>query len=426
MRSPYEIIEAKKRSMELSPQDIAYFIHEYTVGRVNDAQMAAFCMAVTICGMSDEETVALTQAMAESGDMVDTRSIPGLCDKHSTGGVGDKTTFLIAGMLGAIGVPVGMMSGRGLGHTGGTLDKLESIDGWKCSFSANEFMDLVDANGIAIIGQTGELAPADKKMYALRSLTATIDSIPLICASIMSKKIASGSQNLVLDVKYGGGAFIEDKGQSKALAEMMCSIGRAAGMNIGYCQSPVDDVLGKTAGNAVEIAECLNIMSGQIDPLSEKLVELSLDLAELLADMYFPEKAGQNRKALKDSLFNNRAYVAFARFVEGQGGKVDDGKPVMRLPDETIELLSPATGVIQAVDVKGVGMSLARMGANRLFEGEPIHHDVGLVVAAHLGDHVDAGQPLGWICYNKQRSERKISSAADTEKAVLSQCWEIA
>ena len=429
MTTPYQIIDAKKRGRELSGNDISFMVESYVSGSVSDAQMAAFLMAVCLNGMSMEECTALTMAMAESGEVLDMSAFPDLMDKHSTGGVGDKTTFLVGPMVAALGYPVGMMSGRGLGHTGGTLDKLESIRGFRCSLSAGEYRETISECGLSIISQTAELAPADARMYALRDLTATVDSLPLIASSIISKKVASGTRNIVLDVKYGSGAFLPDKGDASKLAQTMESIARGCGINAKACLSDAGDVLGCYAGNAVEIEECLDILSGRVSPLNEGLVGLSVDLASELVMMAEPDASlGDIRRRLRATLDDGSALEKFSGMCRCQGAVLSDGLPVVDfLPDREVAIRAERAGVVSSVDARGVGLAIVELGGGRVFAGDAVFHDVGVRVGVHRGDRIGWGEPLAWVCYRGDASGRRegFSGLLDGVVETLAECWEI-
>ena len=423
--SAYSVISKKKFGSRLSVEEIAFFIDSYVSGRISDAQMAAFLMAVRLNGMGEEETLCLTESMAASGNTIDTSSIPNLLDKHSTGGVGDKTSFLIVSMLSATGHVVGMMSGRGLGHTGGTLDKLESIEGFQCNYTADGYLELLENNKAAIISQTDDLAPADKRMYSLRNETATIDSIPLIAASIMSKKIASGTQNLVLDVKYGSGAFMKSYDEAKELAQLMVAIGRGYGMRADYRLSPVEDVLGSAVGNAIEIQECLDIMDGKRDPLVEELRALSVQLAADLVNMVEPDRDRLDvEQRLAATLEDGSAKAAFLRMVAAQGGNVTDGI-ALPLCSHYVDVFPQRSGIVSFVEVERIGLIAASLGANRIYSEDEIFHDVGIEVLCHLGDTVEEGVPIARIRYGEASKKRLDAIEISTAAEALSQCYAI-
>ena len=424
-KTAYQVIQTKKRGEELSYGDVKIFVDGYVSGTITDAQMAAFMMAVNFQDMTKDETLALTDSMAKSGRVIDTTTIPDLLDKHSTGGVGDKTTFLVAAMLNAAGYNVGMMSGRGLGHTGGTLDKLESISGFRSEFDEEEYLSTLEENGIAIISQTDDIAPADKKMYALRNETATIDSIPLIAASIMSKKIASGTRNIVLDVKWGDGAFMKERADAEKLAEVMEEIGRGHGMKTAAVVSPMNDVLGWAVGNAIEIRECLDIMDGIEDPRSQDLIDLSVGLSAILANLVDAETSCEDLSdKLRKTLSNGTAKASFIKFLAAQGVDISNGIPLVEYSPKA-DVIASSNGFIEAVDVEKIGLVLARLGANRVRAGEPVHHDVGLDVKVHIGDEVSSGDVVATLCWGKISESRLNSDTVEHAVAELLSCWKL-
>ena len=425
MFSAYDVISKKKHGCKLEQAEIAELVASYVSGDVSDAQVAAFLMAVCLNGMDEEETFYLTEAMAASGEVMDTSEIPNLLDKHSTGGVGDKTSFIIVAMLSALGYNVGMMSGRGLGHTGGTLDKLESVEGFRCDYSAEEYLDLLKTKGAAIISQTGDLAPADKKMYALRNETATIDSVPLIAASIMSKKIASGTQNLVLDVKYGSGAFMKERDKASELARLMTAIGRMHGINTEYRLSSMDDVLGSAVGNAIEIQECLDIMDGKRSALTDNLRVLCIELAADLACMVESGKTHLDMEAdLSHTLEDGSAKAAFMELLENQGCDVSNG---VKMPYSLccVGVLAKGTGKVLSVDVERIGLIAASLGANRVHSDDEVFHDVGIEVLCHLGDELECGSLLAKIHYGEISRDRLDRDTLDEAVRSLAECYVI-
>lgn len=423
LRSAYEIIQDKKRGRELSDSDISSFVASYVKGVITDVQMSAFMMAVFFCGMTAAETASLTRAMAQSGHVLDTSDFPLLLDKHSTGGVGDKTSLLIAPMLRAAGFTVGMMSGRGLGHTGGTLDKLESVAGFNCNVDPDRYLELLSDPGIAIISQTEGLVPADKKMYALRNETATIDSIPLIAASIVSKKIASGTRNIVFDIKWGRAAFMATEEDARTLAEAMVGICRKCGMRADAVLTPSYDVLGKAVGNAIEIVECLDIMEGRADGRSKGLIDLSVDLAVRAAALVSDEDEEALSSRLRATLSDGSALVAFYSMLAAQGADLSNGVPLAGYKPQ-IEIKVDRSGEIVGVDAERIGLVMAGLGANRVSATEEVFHDVGLDVEVHVGDEVHAGDVIATLCFDDESGVR-LGSRAEDAAAGLGQCWEI-
>ena len=427
MKTPYQIIDAKKHGNRLTDEDIRYFIGGYMSNDISDAQMSALLMAICFNGMDASECTSLTLAMAESGEQLDMSSFPSLMDKHSTGGVGDKTTFLVGPMVAALGYPVGMMSGRGLGHTGGTIDKLESIPGFTAALSADAYRETISQCGFSIISQTPELAPADARMYALRDLTATVDSLPLIAASIMSKKIASGTRNIVLDVKYGSGAFLPDKADSMRLAKMMEDIAAGCGIKAKAVLSDAGDILGNHAGNATEIAECLDILSGNIPAGCEELVELSVKLATELILLESPDSCplGVGRR-LYQTLEDGSALEKFGAMCECQGAEMDGSVPIVKhLPDKQVPVFAGKCGQVAEVDAKGIGLSIVRMGGGRAFPGDAVCADVGVEALVHRGDMVSEGDAIAYIEYLEEESSSRLEAVLPGEAEALSRCWTI-
>lgn len=390
----YDLIEEKKRGETLSDQEIAYMIRGFTKGEIPDYQMAAMLMAIYFKGMSDEEITAMTMEMAKSGDMVDLSGIKGIkVDKHSTGGVGDKTTLIIGPIVAACGVKVAKMSGRGLGHTGGTIDKLESIPGFSTSIPREEFFDIVNRTGIAVIGQSGNMVPADKKIYALRDVTATVDSIPLIASSIMSKKIAAGSDGIVLDVKTGSGAFMKTLDDSIALAQKMVAIGTRAGRNCCALITDMDVPLGHAVGNALEIKESIEVLTGG-GP--EDLREVSLGLAANMLHMAQKGTIEECCRLAEEAIENGSALKALARMVEGQGGD----KSYVEQPDKfpcasySYEVLADKEGVITHMDTESVGIASVLLGAGRSRKEDVIDLSAGIVLKKKYGEKVQAKDVL--------------------------------
>ena len=390
-----ELIERKRDGEELAADELCELVLAYARGEVPDYQMAAFCMAVYFRDLSPGETLALTEALIASGETIDLRTAIGrkVVDKHSTGGVGDKTSLAVGPIVAACGVPFGKMSGRGLGHTGGTLDKLESIPGFRVELTIDEFVQQVRTVGLAIIGQTGDLVPADKQLYGLRDVTATIDSIPLIASSIMSKKIAAGAQAIVLDVKVGDGAFMKTLEGACALAAAMRVLGRGAGREVVCVLTDMDQPLGHAVGNALEIHETLATLRGE-GP--EDFTELVLGAcAHLLAlsDLGVDEAAGRERAAA--AVRDGSALAAYERWISAQGGNPDEGAlptaPVVR------SVTAAREGYVSRLGAVAVGMAALRLGAGRSTKDDVIDHAVGVRCLRKRGDAVAAGEPLAEI-----------------------------
>jgi pyrimidine-nucleoside phosphorylase len=392
---PAELIRRKRDGEELSHDEISGLILGYTCGEVPDYQMAAFCMAVFFRGLSPAETFALTDAMIRSGDTIDLGAALGrkVVDKHSTGGVGDKTSLSVGPIVAACGVPLGKMSGRGLGHTGGTLDKLESIPGFRTELTLDEYVAQVRDVGVAIIGQTADLVPADKLLYGLRDVTATVDQRSLIASSIMSKKLASGAQAIVLDVKVGNGAFMQTIESARALAETMIEIGENAGREVVCLLTDMDQPLGAAVGNALEVREALDTVRGR-GPAD--FTELVLDAcAKLLAlsDLGIDEAEGRRRA--EAAVADGSAEATWRRWIEAQGGTADESAlpaaPVVR------DLTSPVAGYVSKLSAIDVGNAAVHLGAGRRTKDDEIDHAVGIVVRAKRGDRVEVGQTLATI-----------------------------
>jgi pyrimidine-nucleoside phosphorylase len=387
---------ARKRDGEaLSRSEIDAFVAGVTDGSIPDYQASALLMAIVLRGMSDQETGWLTDAMVRSGDRVDLSDIPGIkVGKHSTGGVGDKISVILAPVAAACGVIVPKMSGRGLGHTGGTLDKLESIPGFRIDLTIDQFKQVLREVGSAIIGQTASLAPADKKLYALRDVTATVESIPLISASIMSKKLAEGSNALVLDVKCGDGAFMKDLDRARALAASMVAIGRQAGVRTEAVITDMESPLGCAIGNSLEIIECLDTLKGRGPAdLTAVVVRLASRMV-VMAGIASDDRTASARVA--HALESGRALETFARMVERQGGNARVTENYGLLPSAPARVLcsSSHAGYVTALKAEAIGKASNVLGAGRATVGEPIDHGVGVVVLAKPGDHVARGQAL--------------------------------
>ncbi|MGE5577615.1 MAG: pyrimidine-nucleoside phosphorylase [Syntrophothermus sp.] len=412
----YDLIQKKRDGGKLASEEISFLIQGYTVGEIPDYQMAAFAMAVFFRGMDAEETAALTMAMVDSGQRVDLGSIAGRkVDKHSTGGVGDTTTLILAPLVAAAGVPVPKMSGRGLGHTGGTIDKLESIPGFRVELGQAEFVTVVNRVKMAVVGQTANLAPADKKLYALRDVTATIESVPLIASSIMSKKIAAGADAITLDVKCGSGAFMKTKEEAVTLGEAMVEIGRLVGRETIAVVSDMNQPLGNAIGNALEVREAIETLQGR-GPA--RLTELCLTLgAQMLVLGERARTAEEGREILERILRSGAGLEKFKEFVAAQGGDPRVADDPGRLPQPAYQLpvLAPCDGFIQRVDAEAVGLSAMLLGAGRAKKEDAIDLAVGVQVARNLGDRIRTGEPLA-VIYTQDRTkaqaaEEKLLSA---------------
>jgi pyrimidine-nucleoside phosphorylase len=417
---PLDLIRKKRDGGELSSDEIGFLVRAYTDDEIPDYQMAAWLMAVLIRGMSGPELSALTGAMLHSGQVLDLSDIPGAkVDKHSTGGVGDKTSLIIAPIVAAAGVTVPMISGRGLGHTGGTLDKLQSIPGFNINLSLSEFRRVLKSCGCGLIGQTAEIAPADKKLYALRDVTATVESPNLICASIMSKKLAEGIDGLVLDVKTGGGAFMKTEKDSVHLAELMVETGERMGKKMVALITDMDQPLGLKIGNALEVEECIEVMNGE-GPAD--LREVSVELAAWMFYLAGRSPSVDEGRDLADKLIRDRsALKKFREIVVQQGGDpatIDDPKHLPQAQNR-IAVLSPASGFVEAIQCEQVGIASLVLGGGREKKDDVIDPAVGLVLHKKVGDPVQKGEAFCTVHYN---SDARLHTA----QSLLQQAYRIA
>lgn len=412
-----DIIEAKKNGQALSEAQIRYFACGAADGSIPDYQLAALLMAIRLVGMSREETVALTLAMAHSGDMADLSSIGAFTvDKHSTGGVGDTTTLVLTPLVASCGVPVAKMSGRGLGHTGGTLDKLESISGFNVSLSMEQFTAQVKSIGCAVIGQTGDLAPADRTLYALRDVTSTVDSLPLIASSIMSKKLASGAQGIVLDVKTGAGALMQTVEDSIKLAQTMVRIGADAGRGMVALVTDMDEPLGTHVGNALEVKEAIDVLSGRV---KGALLDVSLELGSRMLMLGGAAKEPQEAKAmLAEALESGRGLKKLEEMIEAQGGDARCARDTSLLPRANVIKAATAAvdGYVSGMDTIRMGNAAQSMGAGRKLKTDVIDHSVGFVLERRIGDKVRAGEPLATV---HARDEQSADAAIAELRAAI-------
>lgn len=398
-----DIIEKKRDGYELTKEEIDFVISGYTNGDIPDYQMSAFAMAVYFQDMTTEERIHLTNAMAASGDQVDLSSIDGIkVDKHSTGGVGDTTTLILAPLVASVGVPIAKMSGRGLGHTGGTIDKFESIEGFQVELDGDTFTKLVNKNKVAVVGQSGNLAPADKKIYGLRDVTATVDSIPLIASSIMSKKIASGADAIVLDVKVGSGAFMKDLDSAKELAHAMVQIGNGAGRQTVAVISDMNQPLGFAVGNALEVKEAIDTLKGE-GP--KDLEELCFTLGSRM--VYLGKKADsieEARAMLEEAIRSGKALEKFKQLVSSQGGDetVIDDPSKLPTASYTFEVEAKEDGYVTEIIANEVGNAASMLGAGRLTKDAEIDLAVGLIMNKKIGDKVIKGDSLVTIHSNSE------------------------
>lgn len=408
----YDIISKKRDKKELSKEEIEFFVEKYTKGEIPDYQASALLMAIYLNGFTDKETANLTMAMVNSGDVVDLSMIDGIkLDKHSTGGVGDKTSLILVPMVAAAGGKVAKLSGRGLGHTGGTLDKLESIPGFDISVEEDKFITLVKESGLVIAGQTQNLVPADKKIYELRDVTATVDSIPLIAASIMSKKIASGSDAILLDVKYGEGAFMKTAEDAEKLAQAMVNIGNSLNRNTSAAITLNGEPLGYAIGNALEIQEVREVLSGEgPDDLRELCLELGSQMLKL-ANIESDVKKG--REKLEKILKNKIGLYKLRELVVNQGGdpSVIDNPTLLKIAPLTYEVKAPKEGYIFELNAERVGIASLLTGAGRETKSDDIDHGAGIILKAKVGDFVKEGDVLATLYAS---DESKFEKAKET------------
>jgi len=408
-----DLILKKRNGMKLNRDEIEYFVRGYTNDDIEDYHAAAFLMAVFFQGMDTDETLYLTEAMLHSGDIVDLSEIPGIkTDKHSTGGVGDKTTLIVAPAVASCGVPVAKMSGRGLGHTGGTIDKLESIPGFQTGLTREQLIRNVKEIGLAIAGQTGNLAPADKKIYALRDVTGTVENISLIAASIMSKKLASGSDAIVLDVKVGSGAFMKSMDEAEKLAKMMVEISRGAGKKAVAVLTGMDSPLGMNIGNALEVAEAVDILKGH-GP--EDLKGVCIELAANMLMLGGKGTLDGCRELAAKSIADGTAFEKLIEMVKRQGGDISVLEDTRKLPKAPVkeEYKAETEGYIIQMNTEKFGMASAALGAGRKTIADKIDPSAGLVLLKKYGDIVEKGEPIAILHTSKKE---KISDALEILK----------
>ena len=410
----YDIIEKKRDGGELTDAEIAFFVDDYVAGNIPDYQASALLMAIYLRGMTDAETTSLTMHMMRSGDVVDLSPIPGVTvDKHSTGGVGDKTSIALVPLLAAMApgkMFIAKMTGRGLGHTGGTIDKLESIPGFSCSVEANRFLQLVRDNGAAIIGQTGNLVPADKKLYALRDVTATVSSIPLIASSIMSKKLAAGADCILLDVKVGSGAFMKTVPDAVKLAQTMVAIGEGMGRRVQALVTNMDRPLGHAIGNALEVREVIETLRGN-GP--EDLTHEAVLLAATLLNMALGTSVAEGEQLARKTLAGGAALAKLRELVTAQGGNpayVDDPS-LFEEARLALPIYAPADGFVAHVDAEKVGIASAELGAGRLTLDDTIDPAAGITLFKNYGDAVQAGETVAVLHTN---DEAKLAAGKTT------------
>ena len=413
----YDIIAKKRHGYALSGEEIDFFVNEYTCGNIPDYQASALLMAICTMGMNPEETARLTAAIAASGDNVDLSRFGTLTvDKHSTGGVGDKTTLVVAPLAAALGCKVAKMSGRALGHTGGTVDKLESFPGYNVSLSPESFLDTVERIGISVVGQSGNLAPADKKIYVLRDVTATVDSIPLIASSIMGKKLAAGAHSIVLDVKFGSGSFMKTAENARALAEAMVDIGRKNGRAVSALVTNMDAPLGYAVGNTLEVKEAIATLRGK-GP--HDLTEICIALASEMAHLALGITKDEAEEKAKQALASGAAYAKFKEWISAQGGDVSyaDDPEKFDTPPYEICLLAQKSGFITSMDTERIGLASSALGAGRASKDSEIDYTAGIVFAKKTGDSVDSGDVIATLY--SSREERLEAALSELSSAIL-------
>lgn len=398
----YDIIRRKRDGKELTAEEICFFVNGFVEGEIPDYQVSALLMAIYFQGMTDAETVCLTEVMANSGDMLDLAQFGDLSvDKHSTGGVGDKTTLIVAPIVASLGAKVAKMSGRGLGYTGGTVDKLESVCGYKTNISADEFLNQVSNTGIAVIGQTENLAIADKLIYALRDVTATVESLPLIVSSIMSKKIASGSRSIVLDVKYGTGAIMKTVEQARELAEKMVNIGKACGRNMAALITDMNAPLGDAVGNNLEVIESVEILKNR---KHNELREICVKIATVMIELALNVSNNEAEKMVIDSIESGAAFAKMKEWISAQGGDCRYLDDVSLFPKAkfTHSVKSTQSGYIIAVNAEMIGSASSKLGAGRAKKDDIIDHSAGIIINKKPGDYVKEGDVIFTLYTNNE------------------------
>ena len=401
-----DIIDKKEKGEKLTKEELQYVIDGYLDGTIKDYQMSALLTEIDLLGLKEEETINLTDIMLHSGEILDL-GFDNIVDKHSTGGVGDKTTIVLAPLVASLGVKVAKMSGRGLGHTGGTIDKLESIKGFKTSMSLDEFKNQVDKIGIALVGQMGNLVPADKKIYALRDVTGTVDSIPLIASSIMSKKLASGASSIVIDLKVGSGALVNNLDEAKELANLMVKIGKNNNKKTACVLTNMDEPLGYAVGNSIEVIEAINTLKGD-GP--KDLTDLVIKLGSLMVSMGLNISEEEAEEKVKENLYNGKGYEKMLEWVKAQGGDINN----IPLAKHSKEIIAPTDGYISFINALEIGKISRKLGAGRLTKDDEIDLTVGIILNHKVGEYVKKGDTLATILYN----EKKI-----TDEEILS-CYE--
>ncbi len=411
----YEIIQKKKEKKELSREEISFFVQGFTKGEIPDYQASALMMAICFSGMTEEETAFLTEEMMHSGDVLDLSALgEETVDKHSTGGVGDKTTLILAPIVATCGGVVAKMSGRGLGHTGGTVDKMESVPGMKVDLPSGAFFGVAKKIGICVVGQSGNFAPADKKMYALRDVTATVDSIPLIASSIMSKKLASGAKSIVLDVKYGSGAFMKTPEEARSLAKAMVAIGKNLGRRVIALVTDMDTPLGTHIGNALEVKEAVLTLEGKGD---KDLTEICLSLSSHMLSLAKKISVFEGRKLAEEALYSGKALAKMKEWIGMQGGDVNFFDDLSLLPSApfSFEVKSPESGYLSSMETTQIGLAAGELGAGRKTKEDRIDYGAGIVLHKKYGDLVKKGETVAsFYASDKEKfipAERRFLSA---------------
>lgn len=412
----YDIIAKKRDGKELSDAEIRFVVNEYVKDKIPDYQVSALLMAIYFRGMTEQETASLTQYMAMSGDTVDLTYFGALsADKHSTGGVGDKTTLIVAPIAAACGCKVAKMSGRGLGFTGGTADKLEAIKGYKTNLSGDEFFNTVNKIGLAVVTQSGNLTPADKKLYALRDVTATVESIPLITSSVMSKKLASGAKNIVLDVKYGSGAFMKTKEDAETLAQSIVNIGKLCGRKTSALITNMNTPLGFAVGNSLEVIEAINVLKGK---QKGDLYDISIALAGSMIALSLGITEQEGCKKAKRALDSGMAFLKFREWISAQGGDTDCVDDTSRFDTAaySMEIKSTGSGFISETNCEKIGTAAAVLGAGRITKDDKIDLTAGIILHAKVGDYVGIGDRLATLYSN---NKEKLTEAASIYKSAV-------
>lgn len=398
-----DIIDKKEKGEKLTKEELQYVIDGYLDGTIKDYQMSALLTEIDLLGLKEEETINLTDIMLHSGEILDL-GFDNIVDKHSTGGVGDKTTIVLAPLVASLGVKVAKMSGRGLGHTGGTIDKLESIKGFKTSMSLDEFKNQVDKIGIALVGQMGNLVPADKKIYALRDVTGTVDSIPLIASSIMSKKLASGASSIVIDLKVGSGALVNNLDEAEELAHLMVKIGKNNNKKTACVLTNMDEPLGYAVGNSIEVIEAINTLKGN-GP--KDLTDLVIKLGSLMVSMGLNISEEEAEEKVKENLYNGKGYEKMLEWVKAQGGDINN----IPLAKHSKEIIAQTDGYISAINALEIGKLSRKLGAGRLTKDDEIDLTVGIILNHKVGEYVQKDETLATVFYNeKEVTDEEILS----------------